>query len=987
MKRIILFILIFIQTIITAQTKPLTLDIKSPNTYEIERRGNVPINLNMGTVEENIPFFSYDMPDGNNLNVGISYNSNGFIPSKKSTPVGYNWTLITGGQISRTVVGRPDDIFNYTQNVQGFLMTVQEYPKSNEAIYNRDYPFSYKNLIQKNGYNLENEPDRFNFSFMGKSGYFYIGNDGLPIISSENKLKISIDSLSLQTPSSDCRLKFSQIIITDDKGVKYYFGGYDENLEVLYNLGAVGPGLPYRINDYPDYYITSWHLRKVVYANNDVLYFENKKKNLAWISNFCTSENRAPIKSNFNANPELFEPNAYFSQTNQYVKNQTGGSLGGGGSSSSSSIVVNQSILKKVVPYRIKFENRFTIQFNYTVQPLIDMFDTYLINNIVVSNGIKDINKIDLTYINKNEYQFLSSVKKDDQNFDMAYYNIDNLPPSLTKGIDYWGFWNGKNATTNLLIPDYNLDITTGAFNITGDSRRPNSSLFDIALLKRITYPTGGFSEFEYEPNTYSKKVARTVNTNFYQNLVNESDIAGGARIKKITSNDGSGINNKIKEYKYVLNYQPGNTSGLSSGILENDYTMVSFFNQQSNGWYLIALQELSSNVNIMSQSMPVIRYSEVSEVVNGNLFTKTNFTDYSTNPDILNYRTEEAGIYNNSTLVPANYVKNNYMPYVSRQDERGKILKTIFYANNQPLKSIDNTYTAINNNNFVTRVRGNSAWVYFMKTYIYPYVLSTSKTTDFINNIFIETTNEYHYDNPLHNGITKINTEFSNGVGTEVKHKYANEKGNQLMISKNMIGIPLETESKQTKNGITQSLGKSEITYPLTQSEANTKTSGLVLPISVLSTDLQNIQSTEITYNLYDFKGNIQQYTTKDGIITSIIWGYKSTQPIAKIVGAAYSQVSSLASEIITASDADINATTEQTLINKLDTFRKNTALSNAQVTTYTYDPLIGVTSITPTSGIREVYLYDSANRLKEIRQDNASGKLLKEFKYNYKP
>ncbi|WP_374464396.1 hypothetical protein [Chryseobacterium sp.] len=59
---------------------------------------------------------------------------------------------------------------------------------------------------------------------------------------------------------------------------------------------------------------------------------------------------------------------------------------------------------------------------------------------------------------------------------------------------------------------------------------------------------------------------------------------------------------------------------------------------------------------------------------------------------------------------------------------------------------------------------------------------------------------------------------------------------------------------------------------------------------------------------------------------------------------------------------------------------------MPNYQITTYTYDPLIGVRSITPPSGIREVYIYDSANRLKEIRENNQTGNLLKEFKYNYK-
>jgi hypothetical protein len=91
----------------------------------------------------------------------------------------------------------------------------------------------------------------------------------------------------------------------------------------------------------------------------------------------------------------------------------------------------------------------------------------------------------------------------------------------------------------------------------------------------------------------------------------------------------------------------------------------------------------------------------------------------------------------------------------------------------------------------------------------------------------------------------------------------------------------------------------------------------------------------------------------------------------------------------IINASNTDASAgrnNDETALLTVLDSFRNNTALSGYQITTYTYDPLIGVRSITPPSGIREVYLYDTANRLMEIREGNQTGKLLKEFKYNYK-
>ncbi|WP_449388574.1 hypothetical protein [Chryseobacterium lineare] len=268
-----------------------------------------------------------------------------------------------------------------------------------------------------------------------------------------------------------------------------------------------------------------------------------------------------------------------------------------------------------------------------------------------------------------------------------------------------------------------------------------------------------------------------------------------------------------------------------------------------------------------------------------------------------------------------------------------------------------------------------------------------------FTNNLFLQkeevtkdniiTKSEFFYNNPDHYQLTKKKSTTSDGVTNETIYQYAHEKNNQLMIDRNMIGIPLETTTTKTMGNTTKTLSKTETIYPT--SLPTTQTGNLVLPTSVLSYDLQNATSstTEVTYDKYDNKGNIQQYTTKNGISTAIIWGYNNTQPIAKVVGATYTQVSSLAAAIISASDTDASAVPgndETAILTALDNFRKDSSMAGYQITTYTYDPLIGVRSITPPSGIREVYLYDSANRLMEIREGSQTGKLLKEFKYNYK-
>jgi YD repeat-containing protein len=97
-------------------------------------------------------------------------------------------------------------------------------------------------------------------------------------------------------------------------------------------------------------------------------------------------------------------------------------------------------------------------------------------------------------------------------------------------------------------------------------------------------------------------------------------------------------------------------------------------------------------------------------------------------------------------------------------------------------------------------------------------------------------------------------------------------------------------------------------------------------------------------------------------------------------VEGITYDQLTSTVpvSGIVTASDNDAaDPAQESLLLDALNSFRKQSALSGKLISTYTYDPLIGVTSITPPSGVRQTYTYDSANRLKEtgVRGKNSAG------------
>ncbi|MGD1318723.1 hypothetical protein [Chryseobacterium sp. 2R14A] len=458
-----------------------------------------------------------------------------------------------------------------------------------------------------------------------------------------------------------------------------------------------------------------------------------------------------------------------------------------------------------------------------------------------------------------------------------------------------------------------------------------------------------------------------------------------GPRIKSLKNYSNQGILSEWKEYEYGK----GILHNIISPLKQKDFycfncgqTTNCSDSYSYNSFWSITDQ-------ISSSEYDAVGYSKVVESiidVNNPLQTKGKTEYYYNNlenivadyfPTIKNQQngllekkiTKDA---NNIVLQSDTYYYKNLLPFNQFYSVRAE--KKFLLSGKDPMIASTGGYDGISKYvYYVTPMMSESHKIdsVVSKQYFGSHEIVTKKTFNYSSQGNIIKENMYHENE-------------SKQISTDIKYAY--EKGNQLMIDKNMIGIPLETTTTKTTGAISKVLSKVETFYPTALPTA--QTGNLVLPLSVNTYDLQNpgASTTDITYDSYDSKGNVLQYTAKDGVVTSIIWGYNSTQPIAKVTGVPYSVASLLAADIISASNADIDAGTEQNLIDKLDLFRKQFASQNAQISTYTYDPLIGVTSITPPSGIREVYLYDLTNRLMEIRENNQSGRLIKEFKYNYK-
>ncbi|WP_265131654.1 DUF5977 domain-containing protein [Chryseobacterium oranimense] len=1004
--------------------KQAPINFKSPQSSEMEHFGNTPVNLYSGGINLNIPLFSTEIPGtGEAFDLNLAYNSSGFIPSKKSNYVGLNWNLNYGGAITRQINYFADDepfpSDPTMQNKGGYLTgarAVSALGLTSQSIYDENYPQntnSHFPYLSVNNKYAELAPDKFNFSFMGVSGYFYIGFDLKPVaVSNDPNLKIDITGLSTKS-TAYCKPVSSQIVITDGKGNKYFFGGDYDNLEISYNLGVLNSAPP--TVQTPTYDIMGWYLTKVEYNNGRFIIIENKRYgNVAPYkldNTFCYNQSFPPDDYIGAANPvkqAFFDLNFYISGSRIYPIPVNSGPILSDithpihyGPLLANGNFFNTNIVKKVFPEKIIIDSIATIKLNYDEFPAYKSgtnyslpkyygYKSYKLSGIsVYNNQQKKIKTVGLSYNRIKDYFFLSSVTDSDKKYTLDYYKTGNLPESTTFGVDFWGYWNGKPEDTNPLIPNYAYYIDGNKnTDITGDSRNPNPDLCDVGLLRKIEYPTGGSSSFYYEPHTYLETISRDASSNFFQYLKTKAGIAGGARIKKILDFDTNKYT--TRDFKYIKDYN-GTTSNKSSGINNSFFSFVTITFPEliyGNGDVKLLNENLYNVVPNIYSSNPV-NYSEISELVNNKLYKKYYFSDLKNNPDGL----PDKAIVNTTIINPENNVKFLTMPYTDYNYYRGQLLKTIYYGENgDSLKVVKNNYGKYGLNSkdrFVTDGEfENPFYKRFYKINLNQYLLSSTEETDYLNSKPLQTKTDYFYDTTLTNNLLSSEQTLPDNSKGKAIYKYATDiVGSGDLIQKNMFGIPLEITNY--KNNIPVS--KAKLSYSSNWAGHNKllpKQSKSIL-INTIDTSTE-IADDEIIYDQYDTNGNLLEYHTKSGVSTSIIWAYDQTAPIVKVEGIGYSALlalpgmSAVISDLQAKATADIDDSTEQVLNTALDNFRKNQYLTNYLITTYTYNPLVGISSITSPNGIRDNYKYNSStNRLEKIT--TGSNEILKEFKINF--
>ncbi len=335
--------------------------------------------------------------------------------------------------------------------------------------------------------------------------------------------------------------------------------------------------------------------------------------------------------------------------------------------------------------------------------------------------------------------------------------------------------------------------------------------------------------------------------------------------------------------------------------------------------------------------------------------------------------------------------------PSVSHQDN-GNIMEICYFDNNMQLNKKKTFEYLYNRNTYIVKglkvfqmpiakdITKDMSTIKYYDLYSERWQLARTTELDYNENreAPVKTTTEYGYNNAnlLANYEKKIDSK-NNIIEKQIKYSIDSTSSiNEKMKEYHMVNIPTEIITN-----ITSTERKKEINRIHNQYIQDIEKTKNLISLGKIESSKSGISDlrTDVIFERYDLKGNIVHYMTINGENIIHLWGYNGLYPVAEIKNAKYEEVQSAVKKIFPVSDIEsfyllpMNQEYEARLRN--GDLQKE--MPNSQVTTYTYEPLVGMKSMTTPNGEVTTYEYDSSGRLITIRDNNL--KQTSSYDYNY--
>jgi hypothetical protein len=858
----------------------------SPEAAAFAKYGEIPVDLSTGVPQISVPLFDIKSRKLG-FPISLSYHASGIKVEDIATPVGLGWVINCGGSISRTVIGKADENGLLLTNIPAYKNRSQL-----EGVLYNGADFGYlKDLVIGA---QDAQSDIYNINCPGISGKFvYDVNRQIHFTPVDKQIQINRNANNTFT-------------VIDDNGICYQF----TDLERTENWQG-------GTND-----ITTWHLTTMISPDlADTVYFKyiNASTFVDTLENHSLSIN-VPVNT---ANPATLC--AKSSETWNY------------------SIARNTYSYYRKLLDNVRFANGY-VKFEYATDRQDRVNERLVKVKLGNNNGvIKEIELVhgyfqsdyDPAYVNARHSKRLrlDNVKFKDKlsneiNAWSFNYNNTALPaysvlaspgPGLIKNtqIDFWGYYNANNSFSLLpkgyknVIIDFLLQYYFAAnmaqvnnYEYTAANRYPDPNYTQACILNKITYPTGGFTLFEYESNKIANNGLNT-------------DYTGGVRIRRMVTFETANREPLVKTYVY------GNGNGLGTPVTkrvpEDFYYTARTITRQPVGAGFIDCNSGIFNIS----ANPVNPFN----VYNGSPVFYTNITEYEGYPGDNKGKTEYIYDFDVDSIYAAPYLSKYWNFSTDRSWIRGNLLNKKAYkingnGNYSLLQETKNEYVSLgrkvvktgqvcelmtmpgNINSLEGYMNGANipAGDKFLLTH-FDYIdvalsygvrkLSKTEDIEYRDNV-INTKQEFFYESTHHLYLTKKELTTSNGETKTELIRYAQDKPDMqnvpatastaldAMVAQNMKAIPIEIETQRNSTFVSKN-----------RTEYKSWPGVNRIYEEYLSQQNRNFPLEQrIRYKSHDERGNATTLGYKDGFDNAIVWDYDKSLVTAEVKNAAEGEV-----------------------------------------------------------------------------------------------
>lgn len=881
----------------------------SPQTAEFVKYINYNVSPYNGLPEISIPLYNISLKDIS-IPISLSYHASGIKYGQTNGEVGIGWSLNPGYRVSRTVYGRPDEL--YSKPGQTSILDSLDAYQNDHRIDNFVSKFLYKydNNIPRpyNHEMVDGEFDMFNFLIPTESGGFIIGDRVNKVIKSiegsNTKFSYNIGPIGIYN-------SISKFELTDENGIKYYMGAGTDSTASVYEASN---------SEYGGMLATAWALREIVNPHNEKVTFSY---NVKGISQWRQDLRSMSITEGLRCYGDV--PGSH-----------TDGDVG---------IDISYSTF---FTSEIKSDKETVKFIRNSSTNVVEKIEIYTAANVLMKS-------IEFFYSLNDFHSFLDSVKILDPNnipvevYKFDYYGRNTTISNLAK--DEWGYYmpgNPVNSFHDQLRDDaifyyenaeYTIPsssyLTTVGFIMGNTLYRDNiSTTPDFFSLKKIIYPTGGSTEYLYESNRY---------TDMYNNV----KWGGGLRIKEIKSTDLINPNTLRRKYTYGPNQ-----NGIGKAQISMDYrlfanetihftsTSIQFPDEEHS----VPIRTLAysttipGDVDIDGFVGSAVIYSEVNEdfesesgSINGRIKHKYNITAERYGSMTLNkgissgpgcpisiwngyhpYYVHRYSTWQKPLLLEKSYyeykasafnlVKAEKYTYLPDQLFTVSGFKVKPFATSPTFSAQVTSYYNHINSFFdygTYTIEGGRNLLYEKKETIY------SPLDSIINTIQYSYTDFGHISAEVKSGSTDTTvTEYTYPYNlANINSSTPLNQSITLLKNSNKLSAAIETRTYKVKNGETQQklVEASFIQYkqdiPFPEKVFRTENTALVdnfNKVTVTNGVVVKDPSYKLRENIdsYDAVGNILEMHKENDVYNSFIWDYSKKYPIAKITAARYNQV-----------------------------------------------------------------------------------------------